>query len=267
MNKVPDPVGYVRPPDFLSLRRDLHMFEAGGPVILMYHKVDVPPPKSNLPALYVGKNRFRRQMDELIASGLPCLSLDETLAAARAGGKGYCLSFDDGFRNVYDHVLPVLQSRQLKAIQFIVAGLIGLDDAWDRVIGEPVQPLMDDAQIREWLVAGHEIGSHTLTHARLASLPPEQARKEIFDSKKRLEDRFGCPIRHFCYPYGDYNAQVRDFVAEAGYASACTIEFGVNDAAVGPYDLRRVMAGDNPLSLSRLARHAVRALRKGYGGL
>ncbi len=62
---------------------------------------------------------------------------------------------------------------------------------------------MDERQIRDWLAAGHEIGAHTLTHPALAELPPERARAEIFDSRKLLEDRFGVPVRHFCYPYGE----------------------------------------------------------------
>ena len=63
-----------------------------------------------------------------------------------------------------------------------------------------------------------------MTHPRLTALPPECARAEIFDSKRALEDRFGIPIRHFCYPYGDYNRAVRDLVEEAGYATACTVQ-------------------------------------------
>ena len=94
----------------------------------------------------------------------------------------------------------------------------------------------------EWLAAGNDIGSHTLTHPRLTQLAPGRAREEISASRKRLEDLFGRPVRHFCYPYGDWNPAVRDLVREAGYATACTTTAGVNTAAESPWELKRYTA-------------------------
>ena len=240
------------------------MFELGGVVILMYHKIAPAPAATNLPALYVDPAEFDRQMAELTSAGQACVPYGEVLAAARGGQRGFCLTFDDGFRNVFDLALPILQARGLKAIQFIVAGLIGGEDAWDRAIGEPPQALMDEGMIREWLAAGHEIGSHTLSHPHLPALPREQARAEIFDSKRRLEDRFGGPIRHFCYPYGDNDEAVRDLVGEAGYESAPTVRFGANGPGCAPLALDRVMACDAPSPLRRLKRKVARLVRGGH---
>ena len=108
---------------------------------------------------------------------------------------------------------------------------------------------MDDAQIRDWLAAGHEIGAHTLTHPA----PDRPAARtgcsaEIFDGKRSLEDRFGIPIRHFCYPYGDHDEAVRDLVAEAGYASAPTVEFGCN---MRRHAAARSCAGSSPATRPR----------------
>ena len=218
------------------------MFADGGVAVLMYHKIGPTPRGTNWPGLYVSPRHFAGQMDELIAAGLPAVAYDDAMRTIEADGKGFCVSFDDGFCNAFEHALPVLQARSLRAIQFIVAGQIGGTDAWDRAIGEPPHRLMDDTHIRDWLAAGHEIGSHTLTHPHLTALPAAQARAEIFDSKNRLEDRFGIPIRHFCYPYGDENETIRALVAEAGYATAPTVAFGANGPGVPPLGLRRIMA-------------------------
>lgn len=243
-------------PGFVSVRRDPALFDAGGNTILMYHKIAPAPLATNIPGLYVRPRHFERQMEGLLAAAWPCL----TLAECAAGRPGFCLTFDDGFCNVFEHALPALQSRGLRAIQFIVAGLIGGEDEWDHPIGEPVQRLMDETQIREWLAAGHEIGAHTMTHPRLTTLPPGRARAEIVDSKRALEDRFGRAVRHFCYPYGDYDAAVRDLVAEAGYETACTIAPGINRPGAGAFELSRVMACDDPRSLRQLAARARRRL-------
>ena len=101
---------------------------------------------------------------------------------------------------------------------------------------------MDAPQIREWIAAGHQIGSHSLTHPRLTQLSIDAAREEISASKKLLEDTFGAPIRDFCYPYGDWNPAICDLVAEAGYVTACTTGFGVNKLGDSPLSLKRVTA-------------------------
>ena len=232
-------------------------------VVLMYHKIAAAPVTTNLPALYVHPGEFDRQMGELTGAGLACVPYGEVAGVVEAGRSGFCVTFDDGFRNVFDLALPLLEKRGLRAIQFIVAGLIGGEDAWDRAIGEPPQALMDDGMIREWLAAGHEIGSHTLTHPHLPALGREQARAEIFDSKRRLEDRFGVPIKHFCYPYGDQDEAVRDMVREAGYLSAPTVAFGTNRPGVDPRALNRVMACDAPSVFGTVKRKVARLIRPG----
>ncbi len=251
-----------RPLDFVSWSRDRWMFDDDGVVLLMYHKIAVAPLTTGLPSLYVTGQEFDRQMAELTVAGLDCVPYGEVQHAIDAGRRAFCLTFDDGFCNVVENALPVLRARALRAIQFIVAEQIGDTDAWDRAIGEPPLPLMDDAQIRDWLAAGQEIGSHTLTHPHLPTLPLAQARAEIFDSKKQLEDRFGVAIRHFCYPYGDYNEAVRDLVGEAGYETAPTVRFGTNRPGGAPLELHRVMACNAPTPVRSLARKVSRFVRR-----
>jgi peptidoglycan/xylan/chitin deacetylase (PgdA/CDA1 family) len=102
--------------------------------------------------------------------------------------------------------------------------------------------MMDAAQVRDWLAARHDIGSHTLSHPYLTKLPPAQAREEITASRKKLEDLFGRPVTHFCYPYGDWNEAVRDLVQAAGYKTACTTDPGVNGPGDSPFLLKRFTA-------------------------
>lgn len=248
----------MNPPVYTSLARDRARLAPAAPTLLMYHKLGLPPFQTNIPALYVSPRGFRRQLDELLAAGVPRLAYSEAVAALR---RGFAVTFDDGFANAFTHALPALAARGVRAIQFIVAGLIGRHDEWDHPIGEPPQRLMDDAQIRDWLAAGHEIGAHTMTHPRLADIPLAQARAEIVDAKRLLEDRFGGAIRHFCYPYGNYNPAVRDLVAEAGYVSACTIEPGVNAPGVDLFALHREMACDDPLAPEVFVNRILRRMR------
>lgn len=215
------------------------VFEQGNP-ILTYHKLGPRPRRARLKGLYLSQALFARQLKELRAEGFASGTL--TACAGPRAGKQIVFTFDDGYANILRHGLEPLAATNFRAVQFLVAGLLGKCNEWDVPQGETPEPMMDAAQVRDWLAAGHDIGSHTLTHPCLTRLPLPQAREEIAASRKQLEDLFGRPIAHFCYPYGDWNEPVRDLVVEAGYRTACTTEAGVNTAADSPFALKRFTA-------------------------
>lgn len=73
------------------------------------------------------------------------------------------------------------------------------------------------------------IGAHTVSHKPLSKLSETEARKEIEDSKKLIEEKINKPVNHFAYPYGGIDTcGEREFliVKEAGYLSATTIRQG-----------------------------------------
>jgi len=216
--------------------RDL--FNTGVP-ILMYHKIAPRPRRVRLKGLYVAPSTFTEQLAELSENGFVSCSLAEACQDGPSAPR-MALTFDDGFRNVFQNALAPLTERRWRALQFLVANCIGQMNQWDLRDGEAPEPLMDAVEVRDWLGAGHAIGSHSLTHARLTRLTLRDAREEIFVSKKKLEDAFGVPVEHFCYPYGDWNEPVRELVLEAGYRTACTTEFGVNTPATPPLTLHRI---------------------------
>ena len=226
--------------------RDL--FSKGVP-ILMYHKIASRPSRVRLKGLYVTPANFIRQLTELKENGFVSCGLAEACQDGATAPR-VALTFDDGFRNVVQNAMEPLNRGRWRALQFLVPSCLGHLNQWDLRDGEVAEALMDAAQVRDWLGAGHAIGSHSLTHARLTRLTQRDAREEIFASKKKLEDTFGVAVEHFCYPYGDWNEAVRELVMEAGYRTACTTEFGVNTPATPPFTLHRITV-----------RHPTRTLR------
>jgi peptidoglycan/xylan/chitin deacetylase (PgdA/CDA1 family) len=75
----------------------------------------------------------------------------------------------------------------------------------------------------------------------LTDLSPEEAQKQIVDSKRELEQRFGCEVRHFCYPYGSFAPEHCVMAREAGYVTATTMNRGRNKTGDDLYRLRRIM--------------------------
>ncbi len=227
------------------------LFATGLPV-LTYHHLGPRPRGVRLKGLYLPAPLFGRQLEELRAAGFVTAPLEAAALGAAGGGARVVLTFDDGFRDVLEHGLGPLAAPGFQAVQFLVAERLGQTNAWDAPLGEVVSPLMTVEEVRAWLAAGHAIGSHSLTHPHLTRLPPATAREEIAASKKQLEDQFGVPVRHFCYPYGDWNPAVRELVGEAGYQTACTTLFGVNESGRDPLTLRRITARYRTRKLSTL---------------
>jgi peptidoglycan/xylan/chitin deacetylase (PgdA/CDA1 family) len=212
-----------------------------GLLILMYHAIEAPPLRHRLRYLCVGPRKLRAQVRELLDSDarfIPAAEVNRTADRERR----VLITLDDGFQSILRNGLPVFRELGVPAIAYIVAGQLGGSNVWDRNKGLKERRLMSRAEILEWVGAGYEIGAHTLTHRRLTDLSPAEARREIFDSKKILEDLIGRPVPDFCYPYGTWNEAVRDLVREAGYETACTVDPGYNFPETNRFTLGRFTA-------------------------
>ncbi len=240
----------VKPTHYTSLRSFRGWFETGKPC-LTYHKIGPRPRGVRIKGLYVSADLLTRQLAELAEGGFTTPGYGELPAGAN-GGRTLALTFDDGFLNAFQSALEPLARHRFRAMLFLVADRLGQYNEWEALLGEVREPLMDAAQVRDWLAAGHEIGAHTLTHPFLTRVSFREAREEIFAGKKKLEDLFGVPVRHFSYPYGDWNPAIRDLVREAGYATACTTDFGLNTSATPPLELKRIMARHRSISIKAI---------------
>lgn len=107
---------------------------------------------------------------------------------------------------------------------------------------------------------GHEIGSHSMSHASLPRCSDEDLEFELRESLKVLSEQLGRDVFSFCYPNGDHDKRVVDAVQRAGYRAGVVTRWGVNRQGASPWALRRCdMNAENTqdsrgkLSTSRLA--------------
>jgi peptidoglycan/xylan/chitin deacetylase (PgdA/CDA1 family) len=98
-------------------------------------------------------------------------------------------------------------------------------------------------QIRDMIESGLiSFGSHSASHPVLSRLSDEGLREEVLKSKKTLEEKAGVPCLFFCYPNGregDFNANTKQALQEAGYAAAFTTVEGMNDERSDVFELKR----------------------------
>jgi peptidoglycan/xylan/chitin deacetylase (PgdA/CDA1 family) len=199
--------------------------------------------------LYLEPNLFRQQIHELDAEGLSFVS-----PADCQQSKAIAITFDDGFVSNLVEAVPLMKKVGVQAINYLVADRLGQTSDWEAQEGGEADPLMDESQVREWLAAGHQIGAHTCTHPRLSQLSDAQANEEISASRKKLEDRFGLPVEHFAYPYGDYNERTVELVRQAGFETAVTMHRGVNLPNTPLFELKRWTARYESRNLKNLLR-------------
>ena len=117
--------------------------------------------------------------------------------------KPVALTFDDCFVYFYNNAFPIIKKYKVK---------VTLNLIYNYMNGENY---LTDAQVKEMLDSGLvSIESHTLSHKELTTLSNEEERKQILDSKKKFEEKFGVELSTICYPVGDYNQETINIAKE-----------------------------------------------------
>jgi peptidoglycan/xylan/chitin deacetylase (PgdA/CDA1 family) len=103
-----------------------------------------------------------------------------------------------------------------------------------------------------------EIGAHTVSHARISSLIPEEALAELEGSRLRLNERLGIDVQHFAFPYGrSGDCGPRDFALarEAGFLSAATTRKGLVREGQDRFSLPRNTINGSHRSVAAMEMH------------
>jgi peptidoglycan/xylan/chitin deacetylase (PgdA/CDA1 family) len=217
--------------------------------ILYYHRIS-----GERDPLAVAPDAFRRQMDVLAASGQRVVDLYEIdELTLEPGEAAVALTFDDGYRDVLEQGLPVLREHGFPSTVFVVPGAIAGLATFSWYGAGAMPPLAGWDELRDAESEGLvHFEPHTVTHPVLTTIPQEDARREIAESKRAVEHELGRPARIFCYPGGYYSQREVDLVRESGYRAAVTCEFGVNVAPFAHNELRRtIVERSDPLWLFR----------------
>jgi peptidoglycan/xylan/chitin deacetylase (PgdA/CDA1 family) len=204
---------------------------SGAAAFFCYHSVaeDGPPFLSLPPSV------LERQLAVLRRRGWASGSrrdLDDLAAGRRPDRPRAFLTFDDGFADNRSTALGLLREQGMRGIVFVLPPLLetGGTLAWPEVAERQqrhpaVMRSTDWAGTEQLADAGWEIGSHTLAHHRLTDLAREELEQELLDSRRRIAERLGrCDV--LAYPFGDWDARVREAAGRAGYAFAFTVPSG-----------------------------------------
>jgi peptidoglycan/xylan/chitin deacetylase (PgdA/CDA1 family) len=231
----------------------------GDVTIMCYHRVGVGEREIDVPA-----GRFDDHLETLASEGA-VRSLDEALDRG-----GVVLSFDDGFRDFHEVVLPRLVRHRMPGLLYLATGFVDTGDPRTDVGQEQALTwsMLEEA-VSTGLVT---VGSHTHAHVDLSSADDRTSRAEMQMSKSAIEDRLGVSCEHFAFPWGKASAAAES-AARACFRTAAREGWKTNRA--GRIDLHRlgrtpVLRSDSGFFFRAKARGqldgerlAYRALRRG----
>ena len=202
----------------------------------MYHRVEPLPPKSGAQrtGLTVIPSNFQIQMDWLRERGFETVSLYDMQNALALGqplpAKPIVISFDDGYRGVYDFAFPVMRAHGYTGTLFLPTELI-----------DKQEPDYINWQMAEELArAGWKIEPHTKSHVELPGQPHNYILYQALGSMETIRAHVGYQPRYFCYPGGEYDAEVIGLLKEIGYWGAVTTRFAIDHQLKDAYKWGRV---------------------------
>jgi peptidoglycan/xylan/chitin deacetylase (PgdA/CDA1 family) len=181
--------------------------------ILMYH--GIADKAWGDTTLFVKTNDFEEQIKYLSDNGYTALFLSE-ISKAENYDKPIIITFDDGYKNVYDNAYPILKKYNMKADFFVITDWL---DGETYVTPEMVKEMSNYGII--------EIGSHTLNHAALGTVNEEKQDEELKKSKEELDTLLGKETLTVAYPLGSYTSTTIK-LARKYYKYGVTVSKGFN---------------------------------------
>lgn len=169
------------------------------------------------------------------------------------------ITFDDGFRDVYQNAFPIFLKNGIPFTLFLTTDFPdGKADIWwiqmeqDRSVGDfeqlmkriydgdkPMAESMHEltgtrpdsrlcrslalswSEIKEMVDSGLcSIGSHTVSHPGLTRIGMQRCHQELEASRQVIKEKLGLDVIHFSYPHSMENEEVRRLVSDAGFVSA-----------------------------------------------
>lgn len=208
------------------------------PILMYHHLADLAADATELDKTWtVSPAAFRAQMKLLTDRGFHSVSMPQLVAFFKQGkplpDKPIVISFDDGWEEQYKQAYPALKQ----------VGLIGTFFVYTKPIDHA--PYMTWDQLKEMSASGMDVEAHTLTHPHLRTIAPDQAEKEITDSKSVLEKQLGKTVVALSYPFGEYDAAVVAMVKGAGFQSAVSLNPGYRQRVDELFMLHRIRVSYN----------------------
>lgn len=191
--------------------------------VLAYHAVGPCAPEDDPYNLWVSAAAFRQQM-AFLARRRRVVGLDELLADAPGrGAPRVAITFDDAYRCLLEHAVPVLEEHGFPATVFLPTAYLGDRNRWN-----PPQAcdlsIVDADEVRDLEQRGITFESHGHRHIDMREADVDDVRDDLQRSREVLEEVVGRVPRHLAWPFRDGAPAARGVAEELGFATAFSID-------------------------------------------
>jgi peptidoglycan/xylan/chitin deacetylase (PgdA/CDA1 family) len=204
--------------------------------VLMYHYVSELPPNPDRYRrdLTVLPENFEAQLQYLADAGYRPITLSDMYLHFTQGyplpEKPIVLTFDDGYSDAYQVVFPLLLDYGFTATFFVLATPTHFESP----------DYMTWTQMKEMADAGMDIQAHGRDHVDLRNRSYDYLVYQILGIQEAIHYHTGRLPRFFCYPSGQYDADVVAVLKSAGYWGAVTTQWGVEHTPDNMFEMPRV---------------------------
>ena len=200
--KIPLALGYSEYMDTVAnlatytILPDVSRIPSGRSVpVMMYHAVGDTPFAGGITELFVKPANLEAQLQYIKNNGYSAIWFEDLPNLANYS-KPVILTFDDGYRDNYTLLFPLLKKYNIKATIFIFPYTIGTNKnflTWDMV-----KEMSDSGLV--------SFQSHTMSHSDLDQLDEETQRWELAESQRVITAKTGKQCCVLCFPTGKYNS-------------------------------------------------------------
>ena len=207
--------------------------------ILMYHYVSELPPNADSlrQALTVVPEKFKAQLQYLADAGYHAIALSDLYLYLTQGyplpENPVVLTFDDGYSDAYEVVFPLLLDYGFTGTFFVLATPTHFESPG----------YLTWAQMDEMAETGMDIQAHGRDHVDLRGRSYDYLVYQILGIQEAIHSHTGILPRFFCYPAGQYDADVIAVIESAGYWGAVTTEWGRTHTRENLFVMPRVRIG------------------------
>ena len=129
------------------------------------------------------------------------------------------ITFDDAFVSVAKNALPAVAGEMCHMTIFVPTHYLGRCPGWvdNRLYEDADEEIMTAVELCSLPPELVAFGSHSVTHTRFAALTAEERKRELVESKSRLEELLKRPVTLFSYPYGEGLPGDVELAKSAGY--------------------------------------------------
>lgn len=228
---------------------------------------------------------FKKDLDFLLKHFQP-IGLEELIKLSKSGQKPkkkcFHLTFDDGLKEIYTIIAPILREKNIPATFFIntdfidneqlfyrfkanllaekyaATGMLDLPFGEEKAIDELAktldfsfedylakeQPYLTTSQINELINDGFTIGGHSKNHPLYKSISEEEQVKQTIESVNTLVNKFNLNYKVFSFPFTDDGIK-KDFFNKVNPQLDLTFGTAGLKTDITPKNLQRIPMEEN----------------------